>query len=82
MCRKVDPTKYGTNGRATLTKYVQSCGHVQREFEKLTSYILGSGAAKHVEENHGAPPMFSMFTKTKLPYITTLLELQIGAWVK
>ena len=82
MCRKVDPIKYGTNGRATLTKYVQSCGHVQREIEKLTSYIPGSGAAKHFEENYGAPSMLPMFTKTKLPFITTLLELQIGAWVK
>ena len=45
--RKTNPMKYGTNGEATLTKHVQSFGHVQREVEKLTSYkIPGSGAAR------------------------------------
>ena len=31
--------KYGTNLRATLRRHVQSFGYVQREVEKLTSYI-------------------------------------------
>ena len=45
--------KYGTNGVATLTKHVQSFGHIQRKVEKLTNYkIPGSGAAKNVEENY------------------------------
>ena len=39
LCRKLDPMKYGTNLRATLRRHVQSFGHVQREVEKLTSYI-------------------------------------------
>ena len=30
LCRKADPVKYGTNGVATLTKHIQSFGHVQR----------------------------------------------------
>ena len=34
LCRKADPMKYGTNGVATLTKHVQSFGHIQREVEK------------------------------------------------
>ena len=29
LCRKAAPMKCGTNGVATLTKYVQSFGHVQ-----------------------------------------------------
>ena len=58
LCRMADPMKYGTNGVATLTKHVQSFGHVQRKIEKLTSYkIPGSGAAKNVEENSGTPPL-------------------------
>ena len=60
FCRKVNPMKYETNGVATLTKHVQSFGYIQRKVEKLTSYnIPESGAAKNVEENYGAPPMFS-----------------------
>ena len=53
LCRKASPMKYGTNGVATLTKHVQSFGHIQRKVEKLTNYkIPGSGAAKNVEENY------------------------------
>ena len=53
LCRKANPMKYGTNGVATLTKHVQSFGHIQRKVEKLTNYkIPGSGAAKNIEENY------------------------------
>ena len=31
LCRKTDPVKYGTNGVATLTNYLQSFSHVQRK---------------------------------------------------
>ena len=64
--------KYGTNGEATLTKHVQSFGHVQKEVEKLTSYkIPGSGAAKNVEEIYGAPHMFSNRSSTSTSTTTT-----------
>ena len=73
MCRKTDLMKYGTNnGVATLTKHVQSFSHVQREVEKLSSYqIPGSGAAKTVEENYGAPPRFSNTSSTSTLTTTT-----------
>ena len=72
LCGKADPMKYGTNGVATLTKHVQSFGHVQREVEKLTSYkIPGSGAAKNVKENYGTPPTFSNTSSTSTATTTT-----------
>ena len=71
-CRKADPMKYETNGVATLMKHVHSFDHVQREVEKLTSYkILGSGAAKNIEENYVAPPMFSNTSSTSTSTTTT-----------
>ena len=72
LCRKADPVKYGNNAVATLTKHVQSFGHVQRLIEKLTSYkIPGLGAAKNVEENYGAPPMFSNISSISTSATTT-----------
>ena len=72
LCRKADPMKYETNGVATLAKHVQSFGHVQMELEKLTRHkIPGSGAARKVEENYGAPPMFSNTSSTSTSSTTT-----------
>ena len=71
LCRKAAPMKCGTNGVATLTKHVQSFGHVQRQVEKLTSYkIPGSGALKNVE-NYRAPPMFSNLSSASTTTTTT-----------
>ena len=58
LCRKADPMKYETNGVATLMKHVHS-------------FILRSGAAKNIEENYVAPPMFSNTSSTSTSTATT-----------